>query len=181
MAYKVLEGHLEYYAAVRANEKDKKRSLGGMVSAFVVKKEVEESAIKQAKIFNKSATIGKDTPSNNTSEPRITNLETRLDNGLHEGKVNQKQDTQRLEEKIKQLQSQIPKRLEPLEKFNELDRKNLIINLKNIGVLSDKKILEVVENIIKFRKKSTFYDLQDVVNRKLGITANTMIKIVDRW
>ena len=36
-------------------------------------------------------------------------------------------------------------------------------------------------NIEKERKKPAFTDLPDVINRKVGITANTMIKIVDTW
>ncbi|MFK5969487.1 MAG: hypothetical protein QM487_05115 [Candidatus Marithrix sp.] len=179
MIYKVLEGHLEYYAAVRANEKDKKRSLGGMVSAFVVEKEVEKSAIKQAKILNKTVVISEGIPSNNTSEHRITNLETRLDNGLQEVKANQKQDTQRLEEQIKQLQSQIPKRLEPLETFNKLDVIKLVVALKTAGI-ADKKATEIAKQIEKSRKKP-FIDIQNVIDRKIGITPLTMVKIVDTW
>ena len=47
MRYEVLERHFEYYAAVRANEKDEKRLLSGMVSAFVVKTPVETAARSQ--------------------------------------------------------------------------------------------------------------------------------------
>ncbi len=47
MRYEVLERHFEYYAAVRANEKDEKRFLSGMVSAFVVKTEAEAAVRSQ--------------------------------------------------------------------------------------------------------------------------------------
>jgi hypothetical protein len=51
MQLKVLSGHFEYHAAVLANKIDKKRVLSGMVSAFVVKKELESQAIKQVQLF----------------------------------------------------------------------------------------------------------------------------------
>ncbi|MCK5719428.1 MAG: ParB N-terminal domain-containing protein [Thiomargarita sp.] len=177
MSYKVLEGHKQFYAAVKAKEKEP--ILAEMVSAFVVKQEIEESAIEQTKIFNKPASTAENIPTNNISEHRITNLETRLDNGLQEVKANQKQDTQRLEEQFKQLQSQIPKRLEPLETFNTLDVIKLVMALKTAG-MSDKKATEIAKQIEKSRKKP-FIDIQNIIDRKIGITPLTMVKIVNTW
>ncbi|EDN71025.1 conserved hypothetical protein [Beggiatoa sp. PS] len=186
MAYKVLEKHFEYHAAIRANEKDTKRYLAGMVSAFVIKQEIEATVIEQARILNKVVSTSIAEP-NSTSDHkldrRINNLENRLDNGLQEVKITHRQDTQRLEEQIKQLQSQMPKQLEPLEVLNTLDVNKLRMGLMGLKVrgMTEKKIQETVKKIDKERKKSTFTDLQDVINRKVGITANTMIKIIDTW
>jgi hypothetical protein len=57
MQYKVIEGDFEYYAAVLANERDTQRVLGGMVSAFVVKPEIEEVAVTQATSWGKCSYI----------------------------------------------------------------------------------------------------------------------------
>ena len=184
VAYKILEGHLEYHAAVRANEKDAKRSLSGMVSAFVVKQEIETAAVEQMKVLNKTvSTLIAKTEIVSTSDTmldrRITNLETRLDDGLREVKSSQKQDTQRLEAQVKQLQLQMPKRLEPLKALNTQDVDRLMIALKAVG-MAEKKAQETAKKIEQERKKSAFLDLQDVVKRKV-VTANTMIKIVDTW
>lgn len=54
MHLKVIMGHFEYHAAVLANKMDKKRILSGMVSAFVVKKELEMQAIEQAHCFEQN-------------------------------------------------------------------------------------------------------------------------------
>lgn len=45
MSYELIEGHFEYWAAVRAKEKEP--IWAEMVGAFVVKPEIEASAIKQ--------------------------------------------------------------------------------------------------------------------------------------
>lgn len=50
MAYQVLEGHRHFFAAVKAKEKEP--ILAEMVSAFVVKPEIEVTAVKQAKALN---------------------------------------------------------------------------------------------------------------------------------
>lgn len=179
MSYKVLEGHRQFYAAVKAKEKEP--ILAEMVSAFVVEQQVEKVAIEQAKVFNKQASTVENVSSNNTSEHCINNLETRLDNGLQDVKTTQKQDTQRLEEQIKQLQSQIPKRLEPLETFNTLVVNKLVIALKTAN-MADKKATEIAKKIEKARKKP-FTSLPNIIDRKneTGITAPTMINIVDTW
>lgn len=185
MVYQVIERHFEYHAAVRANEKDTKRSLGGMVSAFVVvKQEIEATAVKQANALNEtvatpSAKNKLSSKSYNTIDRCINNLETRLDNGLQEVKISQRQNTQRLEEQIKQLQLQIPKQLEPLEALNTLDVNKLKIGMEAVRMTA-KKVQETAKKIEKERKKSAFTDLQDVVKRT-GITPNAMVKIVDTW
>jgi len=170
--YKVLEGHFEYHAAVRANEKDTKRSLGGMVSAFVVTSDIETTALAQVKALSKTVPtiIAKTenvlTTDNTLGRINNYNVETQLAYVLQEVI------------EIKQLQLQMPKRLEPLEALNTLDVDKLLMGLKIVGA---RKVQETAQKIDKERKKSAFTDLQDVINRKVGITANTMIKIVDTW
>jgi len=183
MKYKVLDGHFEYYAAVSANQKDTQRILSGMVSAFVVKPEVESVAVEQAHLLNKES-IDVFPESNRSGsfslETRLGNLETRLDDSLREVRLRQNQDIQRLGEQIAQLQLQIPKRLEPLDALNTLEPDRLAIALTSVG-LPTKKSQETAEKIIKERKRTPFSSLQNVVARKVGISEKTMIKIVDTW
>lgn len=180
MKYQVLEGHFEYYAAVSANEKDTHRILSGMVSAFVVKPDIEAVAVEQAHLLSKKTVDvpSEDGGNSGVSQIRLNNLETRLDDGLRELRLRQNQDIQRLEEQIKQLQLQTPKRLEPLEALNELGLDQLIIALKRIPV---NKPQEVAKKIVEERKRVAFSSLQDVTERKIGLAEKTMIKIVDRW
>jgi hypothetical protein len=133
MKYQVLEGHFEYYAAVSANRKDTQRILSGMVSAFVVKPEVEVVAIQQAQWLNKSdstmttcveqsqITEAKMTSTSfNPLENRVNCLESRLERELQELKTIQVQHSQYLEN-AKQLQLQM------LETLNILKSKALEI------------------------------------------------------
>lgn len=68
--YKVLEGHREYYAAVKAKEKDKKKA--EMVNAFVVSARIQSSAIDQLKLLEA------DRASIPSSPPNIVNVEQLL-------------------------------------------------------------------------------------------------------
>ena len=55
MKYELIEGHLEYWAAVNANKKDTEREMGGMVSAMVIKSEIEGIAKKQIETTKRRA------------------------------------------------------------------------------------------------------------------------------
>lgn len=184
MRYEVLERHFEYYAAVRANEKDEKRFLSGMVSAFVVKPPVESVVIEQANLLGKTVSDDKKnalpvtTVSSYASEIRMNNLESRLDNTFQEIKSTQTKETQRLEEAIKQLQSQMPKRLAPLDALNTLDATELTLRFRASG-MAIKKAREVAGKIVNERKKTPFSSLKDVVERKAGITDARMVDFVD--
>ena len=183
MRYEVLERHFEYYAAVRANEKDEKRFLSGMVSAFVVKPPVESVVIEQAKLLGKTISDDKNkalpvTGNSYLSEVRMNNLESRLDNALQDMRATQAKEIQRLEESVKQLQSQIPKRLAPLEALNTLDIAELAVKFKASGV-AVKKAQEVAKRIVNERKKTPFSSLKDLIQRKAGLTDKTMVNFVD--
>lgn len=181
MRYEVLERHFEYYAAVRANEKDEKRLLSGMVSAFVVKPPIESVVIEQTKLLSKTISDDKNnalpaTANSCASEVRMNNLESRLDNAVQEMRATQAKEIHRLEEAVKQLQSQIPKRLAPLEALNTLDIAELTVKLKFSGI---KKPQEVAEKLITERKKTPFGSLKDVIERQAGIKEKTLLNFVD--
>ncbi len=73
-------------------------------------------------------------------------------------RATQAKEIQRLEESVKQLQSQIPKRLAPLEALNTLDIAELTVKFKASG-MAVKKAQEVA--------------------RKAGLTDKTMVNFVD--
>jgi len=183
MRYEVLERHFEYYAAVRANEKDEKRFLSGMVSAFVVKPPVESVVIEQAKLLGKTISDDKNkalpvTGNSYLSEVRMNNLESRLDNALQDMRATQAKEIQRLEESVKQLQSQIPKRLAPLEALNTSDITELALRFRTSG-MTNKKAAEAAKKIVGEREKTPFSSLKDVIERKAGLTDKTMVNFVD--
>ncbi len=183
MRYEVLERHFEYYAAVRANEKDEKRLLSGMVSAFVVKPPAESIAIEQTRLLDKAIAGDQNktlptTGNSYASEVRMNNLESRLDNSLQNMRATLAKELQRLEESIKQVQSQMPKRLDPLEALNASDIAELTVRFRVSG-MAVKKAQEVAKKIINERKKAPFSSLKDVIQRKAGLTGTTIVNFVD--
>lgn len=204
--YEVLEGHFEYHAAVRANEKDVKRFLGGMVSAFVVKQEVEKPAISQAKIVNQTISI----PTSKTEiistnsdvlEHRMNNLESRLENELRAIRTTSEQNTQLLKVAIEHLQlldaskmpmttatqpAQLPSSDTPNPLITQNNTEARILEALNTWsaaeLISRLKTVGVEEHrikkIINERDKLPFKSLGEVTTRKIGIGQTTMDKIV---
>lgn len=93
ISYELLEGHLEYWAAVKAKEKEP--ILAEMVSAFVIKPEIKAIAIEQAHVLNKTASLNipttqlpttevVSTSSTNILETRLNNLESRFEREFQE-------------------------------------------------------------------------------------------------
>jgi hypothetical protein len=189
--YEVVEGHFEYYAAVRAREKNP--SEGEMVNALIFTPEEEEAVLKQVAIFkeqippDKSITTIPETT--NTDSSRLANLELRLEKQINELKSELTQERQKLEAKLKQIEDQIPTKISPLQVFNTLSTPELVLRLRS-AALTDEKATKIAECIEKERKKKLFASLKDVVTRvKItsgkkqikGITSDKMIDIVDSW
>ncbi len=63
--YIVIEGHLEYYAAVRAKEKDLHKA--EMVNAFIIPANSQEFALKQLSLLSKTTSI----PTSTSSQPNL--------------------------------------------------------------------------------------------------------------
>ncbi|KAB8320353.1 chromosome partitioning protein ParB [Tolypothrix campylonemoides VB511288] len=188
--YTVVHGHFEYYAAVRAREKNPREA--EMVNGFVISPKVEDLVVEQAAVLKgveSPEKIVNPTPDTTNLEPRLTNLELRLEKQLNELKSELVQERQRLDDKLKQIEGQIPKQILPLEAFNTLSPSDLAKRLISAG-FNNKTAVKVAESIEKERKKKQFVSLSDVVARvkvtsgkrqAKGITSEKMVDIVDSW
>lgn len=188
--YTVVDGHFEYYGAVRAKEKNPRK--GEMVNAFVISPKLEDLIVKQATILRESENPEKvvnPKPQITNLEPRLSNLELRLEKQLNELKSELAQERKRVDEKFKEFTNLIPQQIQPLEMFNSLDVAKLALKLTNAGFTS-KTAAKIAEAIEKERKKKTFTSLNDVVERVKTKTAKRVIKaistermldIVDIW
>jgi predicted nucleic acid-binding OB-fold protein len=178
--FEVLEGHFEYYAAVRASERD---SSYEMVRAFVVEPSNKETIEEQIRA------LGGDEPQSSLSasrpktlnidnldavelKVRQDNLESRLDGLiLEQGKF-----SQGLEKRIRDLESQIAKPETPLlEAFNTFDARKLSVRLKNSNLTG--KIIEKI--VIEREKKGEFLSFSDVTKRVKGFGVVSMLKVID--
>jgi hypothetical protein len=188
--YTVVDGHFEYYGAVRAREKNPREA--EMVNAFVISPKVEDLVVKQAVILKAVESyekLVKPTPDETNLEPRLTNLELRFEMQINELRSELAQERQRLDDKLKQIQGQIPKQIQPLEAFNTLSPSDLTRRLISAG-FNNKTAVKVAESIEKERNKKQFVSLSDVVERvkvtsgkrqAKGITSDKMVDIVDSW
>jgi hypothetical protein len=128
--YTVVDGQFEYYAAVRAREKNPRQC--EMVNAFVISPKAEDLIVKQATFirgvesYDKPVNTRTETTSSDSS--RLAYLELLIENQLNDFKLELAQERQRVEDNLKQIESQIPKQITPLEAFNTLNLKNAIKN-----------------------------------------------------
>ncbi len=211
-SYTVVDGHLEYYAAVRAKEKNPRK--GEMVNAFVISPKNEEIILKQTQLLKSFAESNtnqavKDSPVQAPIQPhqeglqdlpvqtsiqpdleaRFTNIEVRIENRLNELKAEYSQNLQRIEEmldqkieeRVKDIESRNPKPAPLLESLNNLELPEAQLNsrLKKAGLNKT-----IIENIVKERNKTPFepfINFEDLVTRIKGLGGKTLAKLIDGW
>lgn len=179
-SYTVVDGHFEYYAAVRAREKDPRK--GEMVNAFVVSPKSENIVAKQAEALRTVESLVSPPPEITNLESRLANIELRFEKQINELRSEQAQERQRVEDKLKEIESRVPKPIEPLKTFNTLSQNELAIKLKR-AKLPDKtadKIAKEIENARR-KKNHEFEDLRDVLKSVKGLGEKTMLSILDNW
>jgi ParB family chromosome partitioning protein len=179
-AYEIVDGDFEYYAAARAKEIEPLK--GETIGAFILEEENEELLLEQLEILRKTAIIdnpsAKEVPQQSSSfEQRLTNIETRLENRINELKAEYTREKQALIERVKDVESRIPKPVPLLEALNTQKESQLSINLKNAGITSQ----TMRDNIITQRDLEPFTSFENVVQRIKGLGDKTMIKVIDNW
>jgi hypothetical protein len=211
-SYTVVDGHLEYYAAVRAREKNPRK--GEMVYAFVFAPKNEELILKQTELLksfaesksNQGVKISpaqaplqpdqerlQDLPVQTAIQPdleaRFLNIEVRIENRMSELKAEYSQNLhrieemldQKVEERLKDIESRNPKPAPLLESLNnlELPESQLASRLKKAGINN-----KIIANIVNERNTTPFepfINFEDVMARINGVAAKTMIKMIDGW
>ncbi|MEG5034855.1 ParB N-terminal domain-containing protein [Microcoleus sp. AT3-D2] len=178
-AYEIVDGDFEYYAAARAKEIDALK--GETIGAFILEEENEGILLEQLEILRKTAIIENPSvtvvPQQSSSfEQRLTNIETRLENRINELKAEYTREKQALIERVKDVESHIPKPVPLLSALNTQDKFKLATNLKNAGIKS-----QIIEQIIKQRDLEPFTSFESVVQRITGLGDKTMIKLIDYW
>jgi len=181
-SYTVVDGHFEYYAAVRAREKDPRK--GEMVNAFAISPKSEDIVAKQAEVIREIESPEKQVkrPADTTNlEPRLANIELRLEKQLNELRSELAQERQRVEVKLKEIESRIPQRIEPLNALNTLNQDELAVKLQRSRIAGAEKIAKAIEEARRKKKKKEFEDYRDVVKSVEGLGEKTMVTIIDEW
>lgn len=188
-SYEVVDGHFEYYAAARAREIDLRK--GEMIGAFIIESENEDFILDQVKLLRKQkpANSGSADSGSNSIEAsltnmetrftsidsRLTNSETRFENRLSELKAEQRREIQNMDNRLKELESRIPKPMEPLDALNNLSLSDLTSKLSR--VVNSK----IIQKIVSERDQEKFKSFGKVVERVEGLGDKTMVKIIDRF
>jgi uncharacterized coiled-coil protein SlyX len=183
--YEVVDGHFEYYSAVRAREKNP--SKGDMVSALIISSENEDVALKQIASLKAIDSFAKQvTPQPETTklEPRLANLELRLEKQLNELKSGILQERERTDSKIKQLENLIPQKSEqsnPLSLLNSLDKDELSIKLQRARIPNAEKVAKAIEDARHEKPNQKFEDYRDVVKSVKDLAEKRILTIIDEW
>ncbi|MEB3827951.1 ParB N-terminal domain-containing protein [Phormidium sp. CCY1219] len=189
-SFEVIVGDFEYYVAVKASEIDDDIE---MVRAFIIEPEQEEIVQRQLAAGEPKQVL-RETPSSEIAtgftpgvdsritnmESRQTNLESRLDAALNSLKQEQATFMQQLEDKIEDVERQIPPQGSILDAFNQLSESDLAFRLQTAGV-KGKTGGTIIKNIVKARHEKPFESLSDVVARVKGLSDKRMLAIVDTW
>ena len=181
--YEVVDGHLEYYAAVRASEKNPR--LGEMVNALIIAEGSEAAAINQVEIIHKLTASPQENGkkvADTTLESRLTNLELRIEKGFNQIREEQLQERARVDNKLKKIEiTPQQKQIDPLESFNTLEQNELEIKLQRSKIPVPQKI---AKNIVEARRKKPnkmFADYRDVVKSVQGLGETGILTIIDDW
>ncbi|WP_414513762.1 chromosome partitioning protein ParB [Nostoc sp. PCC 9305] len=184
-SYTVVDGHFEYYAAVRAREKNPRQ--GEMVNAFVIAPKLEDLVVKQVASLKGSDSSTKQVtskPETTKLEPRLANLELRLEKQFNEFKSEFLQERQRIDSQFKQLENLIPQKGEqsnPLTLLNTLDKDELSIKLQRSRISGAEKLAKAIEDARHKKPKQEFEDYRDVVKSVKNLGDKTILTIIDEW
>ncbi len=177
--YELVDGYLEYYAAVKAFEKDADQS---EVNAVVILSEdtnIVEAQIQRIKALQSPTMITQTSPSTNL-ESRLANIELRLEKQVNELKSEQSQERQKFERKFEELEKRLPKPIAPIEALNTFNLAELTAKLSS--VIGGKTGVKIAASIFNEREEnSAFKSCADVVNRVKGLGDKRMIKIIDSF
>ncbi len=173
-SYKVVSGHLEFYAAKRAKEIDPRK--GEMVGAFVFSKELPGAIENQISLLENYH--GSPQTPDTIINQRLTSIEQRLNFSLEEIKTSHKNEMQRLEKEISELKNSLPSKVEMLEAFNCLPTIILARRLYSANI-KGKTAEKIISNIEQERAKSPFISVTDIVERVYGLGDRRMLSLID--
>ncbi|MEH2162301.1 MAG: chromosome partitioning protein ParB [Nostoc sp.] len=184
-SYTVVDGHFEYYAAVMAREKNPRQA--EMVNAFIISPKLEDLVVKQVaslKGIDSSIEQLRSQPETTKLEPRLANLELRLEKQFNEFKSEFIQERQRVENQFKQLENLIPQKGEqnnPLSLLNSLDKDELSIKLQRSRIPGAEKLAKAIEDARHKKPKQKFEHYRDVVKSVKNLGDKTILTIIDEW
>jgi hypothetical protein len=182
--YKVLDGHLEYFACVKAREKDPRQA--ETTNAFVVVSKEEAVIQKQVELLRNvgqpAAKVDRqplDVPValDQSNSQWISSFETRLSE-MREVLFQTKREH---EYRFTQLEKNFQEKQQTdlLDLLNTSKKQELIDELSRYGIASAK--IEAIYNARNQKEHKKFTNYQDVVKAVKGLGAAGMLNLIDAW
>jgi len=184
-SYVVLDGHLEYYASVRAREKNPRQ--GEMVNAFIISPRNEAAIQQQIQILR-----GSNTDTDTSTEKRLqaqssilqvkasdwmTSFETRLSEireELFQTKRNQEYRFNQIEKNLGEKHQG-----DLLDLLNALEKQDLVDQLRRYGIAKVKA--EAIYNARNQKEHKKFDGYLDIVKATRGLGADGILGLIDAW
>ncbi|MEB3123625.1 MAG: hypothetical protein VKL41_20685 [Snowella sp.] len=176
----VLDGHLEFYAAVRAREKNPRQA--EMINSFVISPK-DESTVNEQISFLRQSDKFIDLSSKTEKTEGISNWITSFENRLTEMREVIFQNNQSNESRFKQLETNLDKKSKEnlLDVINISKKEVLIQELSRYGL--PKKKVEAIYDAREQKKDKKFENYSDVVKstKGKGFGVDAFISLIDAW
>lgn len=191
-SYTVIEGHLEYYAAVTAKEKNPRQC--ETVNAFVISSKIEDLILKQVAAItgindiNQPPIIAPDKI--NVDSSRLNNLELRLEKVITDLKSEIAQERKRVDDKFKELsindtkhpdKGEVSQPKNPLKLLNTLTQQDLYSKLKSSRIPRYEVLAKAIVEARNKKQNQEFEDYRDVLSSVKGLGDKGMITIIDEF
>jgi len=178
-SFVVLDGHLEFYAAVRAREKNPRQA--EMVNSFVISPKDESTVNQQINFLRKSDNPIIDPLPKPENMDGISNWITSFENRLTEMREVIFQNNQSNESRFNQLEKNLVQKPKEnlLDVINTLKKEVLIQQLSRYGL--PKKKVEAIYEAREQKKDKKFEGYSDVVKSTKGLGTDSFIGFIDAW
>lgn len=181
--YELMDGALEYYAAVRAREKDPRR--GELVNAFVVPPKEQEVIKEQIASLKEEqpqivSPIAPTLPASDQLAAFITNFVVGSEARIHEMRELMWQNQRTVEADIKRLDKLVEKAKKPtdlLDLINSLPTDDLKANLAFHG--ADKAKIEAICAARQRMGSRGFTTYQELLNAAKGLGEKGLLRLID--
>ena len=182
-SYELIDGALEYFAAVRAREKDPRR--GELVNAFIVSPKQDATIREQLAVLNtdsgSSVTPLPDLSTTSDQLPAfVTNFVVSSEARINEIRELAVQNQRKLDAEIKRLEQQIDTRNGPkdlLALINDTDIDDLKAKLAFYG--ADKTKIEAICTARQQQKNGQFQTYQELLTAAKGLGEKGLLRLID--
>ena len=183
-SYELIDGALEYFAAVRAREKDPRR--GELVNAFIVSPKQDATIREQLAVLNNDSRPDPVPPpsvggtSIDALSAFITNFVVSSEARINETRELATQTERKLASEVKRLEQQIDIRKGPkdlLDLINTAELDDLRAKLAFHG--ADKAKIEAICTARQQQKNGQFQTYQELLNVAKGLGERGLLRLID--